>query len=88
LSFFQLIVGKGSPKKITLSSRGLELSRTSSWGRRPTVIQGGDFEFSFSKMERDRDKFGFGYLAFEAVLFSPVGGVLLAVVVVIELFIL
>jgi hypothetical protein len=40
-------------------------------------------------MERDRDKFGFGYLAFEAVLFSPpVGGVLLAVVVVIELFIL
>jgi hypothetical protein len=39
-------------------------------------------------MERDRDKFGFGYLAFEAVLFSPVGEVLLAVVVVIELFIL
>ena len=74
---------------MTFSSRGLELSRTSSWGRRPTVIQGGDFEFSFSKMERDRDKFGFGYLAFEAVLFSPpVGGVLLAVVVVIELFIL
>ena len=51
-------------------------------------MQGGDFEFSFSKMERDRDKFGFGYLAFETVLFSPVDGVLLAVVVVIELFIL
>ena len=52
LSFFQLIRGRGSPRKITLSSRGFALSKTSNWGRRPTVMHGGDLEFSFSKYSK------------------------------------
>jgi len=49
---------------MTLNSRGFELSNTSNWGRRPTVIHGGDLAFSCSKMERDRVRFWLGYLAF------------------------
>lgn len=56
---------------MTLRSRGFEPSKTSRWGRRPTVIHGGDFEFSFSNIERDRDKDGLGYLTLvPVVLFS------------------
>ena len=40
--FFQVTSGIGSPKQITLNSRGLEDSKTSNWGLRPTVILGGD----------------------------------------------